>query len=511
MDQSTLLTSKNAPMKLFRKYAKTRLTLLTLAAFILMGLLSACGPTPEELAAFQTVTAIAGFTPTPMPSPTPSGITPDQDLTALIESAADGDVITLAPGVFTLTHGLNLNKNLTLVGAGDDLTTITSTTPYSEITTMLMFSGTGTLTIKNIRVEYAGSDPAAVIFMQSGNLVLENATLTGATLSASGKQNGALSMANDATAVLRGSLIAGSLNRLDPKNPQQIPGGIFLAGTNKLTLENSSITDSYIGIYAYGQAVVTVSGSQLTNNYAALTLLETATATISDSNFAGCSGSCLVTLDDSQATLSDNTFSDSPEANAIQAAENSKTQISGCTFTKVTSAIVYMDSASGEASGNTLESFSSIGILVKNSAAPLITNNTLILGADNFAQTIGILYQDAAAGEARGNLFSNLYLGISVNDDAAPLLDSNTLEYCYVGISYSGNAKGTANANIIHSGESGIIIKSPAAPVITNNNIQAFYALTTDPEDWINQLNTSGNDLTDGPPIVVISTFTPTP
>jgi len=144
--------------------------------------------------------------------------------------------------------------------------------------------------------------------------------------------------------------------------------------------------------------VVTVSGSQLTNNYAALTLLETATATISGSDFAGCSGSCLVTLDDSQATLSDNTFSDSPEANAIQAAENSKTQISGCTFTKVISAIVYMDSASGEASGNTLESFSSIGIMVKNSASPLITNNTLILGADNSAQTtIGILYQDAAA------------------------------------------------------------------------------------------------------------------
>lgn len=62
-----------------------------------------------------------------------------------------------------------------------------------------------------------------------------------ALLSSSGKQIGAISMANDATAVISNSQIAGSVNRMDPENPQKIPGGIFLAGTNKLILREAAL------------------------------------------------------------------------------------------------------------------------------------------------------------------------------------------------------------------------------------------------------------------------------
>lgn len=514
MENSANSCSQNATIQhdKLNKTPNPLVALLVAISIILTGLISACGTTDEELAAFQTETPIAAFTPTPLPSPTQAGITFDQDLTSIIESAADGDVITLAPGVFTLTHGLNLDKNLTLIGAGADLTTITANMPYSELTTMLMFSGSGTLTFKGIKMEYTGNDPAAVLFMQSGNLVLEDCILTGATLSASGKQIGAISMANDATAVIRDSQIAGSLNRMDPENPQKIPGGIFLEGTNKLNLEGSSITDSYIGIYAYGQAQVTITRGKLSHNYSALTLLETATANISDSIFSNCLGSCIVTLDDSQATISDNTFSDDPEGLVIQVTGNSKTQIIHNTFANVKSAIIFMDNASGEAVENTLEGFNSVGIVVRNSSAPTLSNNTFALGTNDQEQAIGIAYQDFAAGEARGNHFSNLYLGISVKDDASPLLDSNTIESCFTGISYSGNAKGIANENIILFGEAGILIDAPASPIVTNNSIQAYSnALYSDPEDWINQLNTSGNDLTSGPPEIVVVTITPTP
>lgn len=512
MEKTTNSRATISPTYHSRKHLslKPLISITAVICIILVGLISACGPTPEELAAFQTVTAMAAFTPTPQPSPTPAGITPDQDLTALIESAADGDVITLAPGVFNLTHGLNLARNLTLVGAGSGLTTITTSTPYSEITTMLMFSGTGTLTLKGLKVEYAGSDPAAVIYMQSGNLVLEDSILTGATLSASGKQIGAISMANDATAVLRDSQIAGSLNRLDPKDPQKIPGGIFLAGTNKLTLEQSSITDSYIGVYAYGQAQVTLTESQINNTYSALTLLETASAAISKSSFGNCSGSCIVTFDNSQATLSENTFDGSLDGIGIQVTEDSKAQINNNHLTNLKSAIIFTDNAAGEATGNTLDSFTNIGIYIQKSSAPILSNNTLSAASDYAANTIGITYQDSAGGEARGNQFSNLYLGISVSNDAAPLLDSNTMESCSVGISYSDNAAGTANANIIQNGDSGILVSSPASPVITNNALQAYLSgLHSEPADWIETLNVSGNTVTDGPPEVIVMTVTP--
>lgn len=493
---------------------KPLISWVVVACAFLVLLISACGPTPEELAAFQTVTAIAAFTPTPQPSPTPAGLTPDQDLTSIMESAADGDVITLTPGVFNLMHGLNLNKNLTLIGAGSDQTTITTTTPYSDITTMLMFSGTGTLTFKGIKIEYAGSDPAAVMYMQSGTLWLEDCILTGATLSASGKQNGVISMANDATAVIRNSQIAGSLNRMDAENPQKIPGGILLAGTNKLNLEGSSITDSYLGIYAYGQAQVTIDGSHLGNSYSTLTLLETATATINGSTFSNCSGTCIVTLDDSQASISDNTFTESPDGLGIQVAENSKAQISNNKFSSFMSAIIFTDNTTGEASGNTIEAFTNIGISVQKASAPILTNNTLTLGTDSYEEAIGIVYQDSAAGEARGNQFSNLYLGISVTDDAAPLLDSNTIDSCRTGIFYADNASGTANLNVIRNGDSGIMIQSPASPAITNNTIQAYFSpLYAEPEDWLEKLNISGNNVTSGPPEIeiTIATFTPMP
>jgi parallel beta-helix repeat protein len=485
-------------------------TLAAVFCIILIGMTSACGPTPEELSAFQTVTAMAAFTPTPQPSPTPAGITPDHDLTTILESAADGDVITLAPGVFNLTHGLNLDKNLTLIGAGDDQTTITTNTPYSDITTMLMYSGTGTLTFKGIKIEYAGSDPAAVIYMQSGSLWIEDCILTGATLSASGKQVGAISMANDAAAVIRNSQIAGSLNRIDLENPQKIPGGIFLSGTNKLNLEGSSITDSYIGVYAYGQAQITITGSQFSGNYSALTLLETATASISGSALSNCSGSCIVTADEAQVSISDNTFSESPDALAIQVTENSNAKILNNKMSDVKSAVIFMDSAAGEVTGNTIENFTNIGIFLQNTTAPMLTNNTLSLGADYFEEAVGISYQDSAAGEARGNQFTNLFLGISLVGDAAPLLDANTFEFCRTGIFYEENAGGTANANIIQNGDSGILINSPASPTITNNTIQAnFDGLYSNPEDWIEKLNITGNNITDGPPEITIVTVTP--
>ena len=514
MEESTLFHSKHNPKNQpqLHKNHKSLNSTVVAVIFILGLLLSACGPTAEELSAFQTVTAMSAFTPTPQPSPTPAGITPDQDLTAIIASAADGDMITLGPGVFTLTQGLNISKNLTLIGVGSDKTTITTSAPYQDVTTMLMYSGTGTLTFKGIKIEYAGNNPAGVVFMQSGNLWLEGCTLTGATLSASGKQIGAISMANDATAVIRNSHIAGSLNRLDPENPQKIPGGIFLAGTNKLNLEDSSITDSYIGIYAYGQAQVTITNSHISNIYSALTLLETATAAINGSAFSNCTGSCIITLDDSQASILDNTFSDSLDGLGIQVSENSKVQINNNKMTKLKSAIIFSDNASGEAAGNILEAFTNIGIFVQKASTPILTNNTLTLSTDNFEQTIGIAYQDSTAGEARGNQFSNLFLGISVTDDAAPLLDSNTMESCKTGISYSGNAAGTANLNIIQNGDSGILIEAPASPTITNNTIQAFFnAVYTEPEDWLEKLNVSGNNLTNGPPEILIVTFTPLP
>ena len=101
-------------------------------------------------------TATPTSTPTPLPTPTPAGLSPQVDLLAAIDAAADGDTITLAPGTFTLPHGFTLEKSLTLIGAGADQTTLTSDTKTDGLKAFVAFQGSGKLILKNLTLAYTG-------------------------------------------------------------------------------------------------------------------------------------------------------------------------------------------------------------------------------------------------------------------------------------------------------------------------------------------------------------------
>jgi parallel beta-helix repeat protein len=444
-----------------QKNRKILAALIGVLATLIFGL-SACGPTPAQLAAFQTVTAMAAFTATPTASPTPAGITADQDLAALINSAADGDVITLAPGTFILTQGMEITKSLTLVGAGTDQTIIQAEQPATDYKAMLIYSGTGTLTLQGLSLEYTGSKPAAVLYVKSGALGLDQCRLTGASVSEKGTQLGAIQLANDSIAIIRNSAILGSVDRMDPNNPQKIPGGILVSGTVNLTVENSQVSDSYLGVYAFGNAVVTLTNNQFSNNYSAVSLLENASGTMTNNTLAGIDGTQIALFNNAKLTATGNTLTNSSDG---------------------------------------------IGMQVNGSADVDFEKNTLEGGMN------GIYFGDQSTGKIVSNKISaSSNVGVYVKGSSVVTLDSNILLNCQIGISFEEQSGGSITNNEIQLSQIAVTISSPANPSVIGNTLQGeMIALSFDPKDWSSQVDAHDNSLTDGPPVITIVTFTPTP
>ena len=475
-----------------------------LALVLLVAFLSACGG--ESTPTF-TVTPKA--TTTPIPTPTPQGISPDQNLAEIIAAANEGDTIILGPGVFTLAQGIEINKSLTLLGAGYDQTMIESSAPGEDFSAAVMYSGSGLLSIQGITLSYIGSDPAAVLYGKSGSISLKDCYFSGATLSSSGSQLGAIHLANEVVVDIVNSKIAGSMERIDQDNPDKVPGGIIIYGNARLTIEASEIFDSYLGIYAYGESEVVARNGNIHNTFSGVSLLENATATLENNTFRDNTSIHLILFGDSSAVVTGNSFSGISTGTGVQAHGNGNVHLEGNTFADLLSCIIFTENATGDVIANTLSSFSNIGIFVQGYASPEFDSN--IIAGEN-SDAIGITYEGNAAGTARGNQISNLDTGISLSGMSAPLLESNTIQNCTQGIFYQEESSGTATLNTIQFGHIGILIDSPAYPTITSNTIQAYYqSIMTNPVDWIDKIPVAGNTLQDGEPDIVIVTVTPQP
>ncbi len=499
--EESLISKTNKP----KRYFSTALAAVVIV--ILIFGMASCNSSGGLFA--PAATAAPTATSTPLPTPTPAGISPDQDLAAIIDAAADGDTIYLAPGVFTLEKGINISKTLTIIGRGYDQTTITSGSPAQDVSAMITYSGSGTLTFQGVKILYTGSDPSAVVYAKSGTLSMNDCYIEGATVSANGSQLGAVHLSDDAASNIKNCQIAGSTNRKDPKEPEKIPGGIILYGNTHLTVEDSEIFDSYMGIYAFGNADVTVRNTKIRNAYFGISLLENAKGLIDKNNFEGNQKANLVFFDKSLGSVTENSISGAKESIGVQVNEEANVLIENNVVKNVMSAILFLDNSTGDAISNELSSFTNAGIMVSGTTAPNVENNKF---SNENAESIGIIYNGNASGKAIGNIFSNLYLGISLDEQAAPLLESNDILNCRTGIYYKGESSGTANQNSIDGASIGILIYSPAKPILTNNTISALEnGLQSEPEDWINQISASGNIIQVGPPVVEVSTFTPHP
>jgi len=173
--------------------------------------------------------------------------------------------------------------------------------------------------------------------------------------------------------------------------------------------------------------------------------------------------------------------------------------------------ISYGESATGLAEKNDISGFSSVGITLMKTSSPELSENTISNGQTMTG--IGISLVDDSTGNVHNNTLSGLDVCIGVADQAIPKITENTLTDCYrAGINFADESAGIVKGNTVSSAAYALIIGSPAHPEITGNTFWGMEAgILSDPESWVDQLTMSDNQITSGPPEVIVVTYTPTP
>lgn len=492
------------------RFTRKFVSLFTLALIFSLALVS-CGSNGLVGKLFATATPTA--TPTPQPTPTPTGLSPEVDLLAAIDAAADGDTIHLAAGVFTLPHGFTLEKSLTLIGAGSGQTTLTTGTTTDGWKAAFAFTGSGKLSLKGITLAYNGQSQATVLYVKSGSLELDDCILEGATLSEDGGQLGALNLAGNVQAVIRNSQFAGNPAGALADAPKKVPGGIYVNEEAQLSIEDSQIYDSYRGIIAFDQSNVQVRNVVFRNLSAGVSLLENSTGQVETSQFTEIGSVHLAVSNEAKGTFTGNTLSGSLSSWGFVGQGNGTLLATGNQLSGLKEGFIFYENSTGTVTNNQISFVDGIGVFVSDDASVVLQGNTISSSWPNGeGGEIGILFQENGGGEVSENDIQAVQIGISLNDTSAPALTANTITNCDYGITYLDSAAGSASQNVVDAMTAGISVASPAHPALTDNTVSGYaYSIYTDPESWRDSLELSGNIEHAGPPEVSVATFTPAP
>ena len=159
-------------------------------------------PTETPLAT-ETAAATETVAPTITPAATSEGpltlfINADGsgDLATLEEAiafAAGGSTIELSAGEFIVVQTLEVDKPLTINGAGIEQTRILSEAPSAS----LNYSGEGRFTLQDLTIMHRGDFAADIITVRSGELDLANCRLQGARPSAEANYGAGLFVLNE--------------------------------------------------------------------------------------------------------------------------------------------------------------------------------------------------------------------------------------------------------------------------------------------------------------------------
>lgn len=368
---------------------------------------------------------------------------------------AEGGVIQIPPGEYQLSRLVVLHKPLSLQGGGKDSTRIIC----KEGSSGLSFAGDGVFAAADITFEYAGSRPANVLTIESGQIDFQRCRFTGGIRHQTQRNAG-----NGVQ--LRGHA-AGTISECEFVRNQQhglsIDEQAQPALTGNLMKQNQGSGIAYFG-YSAGTAHNT---NCYENQIDGIQVNEQARPVLEDGVCSGNQRSGISFSGKSAGTARNNQCINN-RLNGIRVDGQAQPTLEKNTCEGGTgSGIGYFDSASGTASQNQCLTNAVSGIVVNKRAQPVLEGNVC---RDN-AQS-GIAYLDGAAGVATKNECSNNKMnGISVQGQAQPTLEENTCkgnQNC--GIRYIGSATGTARNNkVVNNRSDGILVRDHSHPVLENN------------------------------------------
>ena len=365
----------------------------------------------------QPSDGLTNFTPSAVIRLFPDGSGDYASLIQAVENAPVGASIILATGTYELTDFLDIEKSLTITGAGMDQTVITTIIGEDAIG----FYGPGTFTLSDLTIQYAGTSPSDVFLVDNGTVFISNCRFTG----------GVEDTGDAAIGYGVGLFIQGTSDGII-RNSQFLhnqSGGLVIIDDSSITIQSNTFT------------INTDSGLTLRGTYSGLVEGNTSTY----NKFHG-----IALMDNTSATLQSNFCSNN---------ENS--------------GIVFFDNSVGSAKENESTKNGFHGIAVLGNSHPLLEENTC---SENTYD--GIAYFENAYGTARGNnCLNNVGNGLSAADNSSPTVESNIFSYNMLsGVSFYPGSAGSAQGNTCAFNGWGIYVEKGANPTLGNNTV---YSNTT--------------------------------
>lgn len=460
-------------------------------------------------------------------------VDPEDDLVQILPLLGPGSSVTFTEGEFELAATLLVQSELTLVGAGDGMTTIVSTADAAAVAVL----GAGELVVRDLAIRHSGTLPASVMIGFDAPLSLTNVTLSGGVTNAEGGggtglvlsgENGVDGAAppsaeidvvivnsgfvdNEAAGLAVTAAFAPTI--VDSRVERNAQCGACFFDTSAGAVQRTIFTGNGIGLQAGGtSSPELVENSFVDNEVVGVLIEDSATAKVLDSSFAG---EAVVGVDVQGASapiILRNTFGPHAVAmslrgetlavvgdNAVEGGEvgllvggTAAPTVTGNSFVGTAVAgILSSEQSLGMFQNNTIESADGAGAVSEGSAEPSFLANTFTGGL------VGLVFREDSAGSARENTFTMHQVGIEAADRAAPVLERNTFDaISSAGVILGGDGSATLNNNrFTNSGDIAIQLGGTGEHLVGENQLTGGETgiLITE----ASQAKVEGNTLTD--------------
>ena len=343
------------------------------------------------------------------PGPSTIQVSTADELAQAMIAAGSGSTIEVAAGTYELDTSLVALRPLTVVGAGAEDTTITSTATGAA----LVIGTAGTVAITGATLS-ATAPGASVVAVTRGGLDLDAVTIAGATRDDAGAGGFGLVLApdgstgtgrhavtastfrdNDGGAILVDGIITPLFRGLEVEATTGC--GICWIGTTGGVLEDTTITGGETALRVEADAAPTIRATTVTDAATGMVVLDTARPLVSDTTIEGAEAAIEVG------------GSAMPELTRVSLVDSIDV---GLRMAGTSAAIVDDVAITGSGPG---------GIGVLEQATPTITGGTIDLDGE-----VAVLFGNSAGGTIDGTTITGARIGLQIGGQADPTVTGVT-------------------------------------------------------------------------------------
>ena len=415
-------------------------------------------------------------------------IGPDDDIETVLGLLDDGSTVTLAAGNYDFVRPLIIQRDIALIGAGQEETTIRSSAGDAAIVVV----GRGLLRTRDLSIEHTGAEQASVVVAFGRPVDVAMTTLRGGVSDGEGAGGNALVLTDD---VFGGG-------EFDPAQPASVisdtalegnaGAGLVVDGALSPVMERTTITDNQIcGACFFATASGVIEDSQFTGNSFGIQVGDQATIvarnnTVSENTVAG-----VVIVGEANVLLETNQIWGNLEA-GIVIQEAASATVRGNTVGAQPFGLSILTTGIVDVIENTFDG-PEVGIQVDESSTPTVTRNTLVA-----TSAVGIAHAASSAGTFIGNVIEPTSgVAVLAEGTSAPVIEDlivNGGEVAFAfagettavlsGAQFSGQSIGaqtdemsspTLTDVVIRDAiDAGFVVRAESTPTVTGIDISGF-------------------------------------